>query len=97
MKPCPRSGHSACLYKDMMLIFGGMHEVTKELDDMYLFDFRNKRWILFFDEIQSPLKLRGSQHSPDGSPASKFSQARGVRDSFKQQRPLTQGAGRLAA
>jgi hypothetical protein len=46
----PRSGHSACLYKDMMLVFGGMFEVTKELDDMHLFDFRNKRWITFFEE-----------------------------------------------
>jgi hypothetical protein len=60
IKPLPRSGHSACLYKDMMLIFGGIYEVTKELDDMYLFDFRNKRWILFFEEIQSPAKFRQS-------------------------------------
>jgi hypothetical protein len=44
----------------MMLIFGGIYEVTKELDDMYLFDFRNKRWILFFEEIQSPAKFRQS-------------------------------------
>jgi len=35
----------------MMLVFGGIYEVTKELDDMFLFDFRNKRWILFFEEI----------------------------------------------
>lgn len=51
LKPSPRSGHSACLYKDMMIVFGGIHEVTKELDDMFLFDFRNRRWILFFEEI----------------------------------------------
>jgi len=75
----------------MMLIFGGMHEVTKELDDMFLFDFRNKRWILFFEEIQSPVRLRLSQNSPDGSPSSKYSQmkALGGRESFKQQRPMT--------
>lgn len=91
IKPLPRSGHSACLYKDMMLIFGGIYEVTKELDDMFLFDFRNKRWILFFEEISSPAKLRLSQNSPDASPSSKFSLGKG-KDSFKYglSRPLTQ-------
>jgi Rab9 effector protein with kelch motifs len=37
--PIPRSGHSACIYKDSMVIFGGIFEVTKELNDLLLFDF----------------------------------------------------------
>jgi hypothetical protein len=52
----------------MMLVFGGMYEVTKELDDMHLFDFRNKRWITFFEEAQSPVRMKST--SPDGSPTS---------------------------
>ena len=51
-----RSGHSACIYKDMMVVFGGIHEITKELDDMVMYDFRNKRWIVFFEEMLSPVK-----------------------------------------
>jgi len=58
LKPLPRSGHSACLYKDMMLIIGGIYEVTRELDDMLLFDFRNRRWITFFEELNSPNRLK---------------------------------------
>lgn len=57
----------------MMLIFGGIFEVTKELDDMILFDFRNKRWIQFFEENSSPVKFKVQQASPEGSPSSKFS------------------------
>ena len=34
-----RSGHSACIYGDYMLLFGGIHEVTKELDDMIAYNF----------------------------------------------------------
>lgn len=56
--PTGRSGHSACLYKDMMLIFGGIIEVTKELDDMHIFDFKNNRWIEFFEECSSPIKIK---------------------------------------
>ena len=54
--PLSRSGHSACIYKDFMVVFGGIHEVTKELDDMVLYDFKNNRWIQFFDELISPVK-----------------------------------------
>jgi N-acetylneuraminic acid mutarotase len=43
--PLARSGHSCTLYKDFMLVFGGIHEVTKELDDMIIYDFKNRRWI----------------------------------------------------
>ena len=72
--PKGRSGHSACLYKDMMLIFGGIYEVTKELDDMYIFDFKNKRWIQFFEEACSPFKLMNSIGSYEGgSPSFKKS------------------------
>jgi hypothetical protein len=39
-----------------MLVFGGIHEVTKELDDMHIFDFKNRRWIMLFEEISSPVK-----------------------------------------
>ena len=56
--PVPRSGHSACLYKDMMIILGGIYDVTKELDDLYLYDIKNKRWILVFEEASSPIKLK---------------------------------------
>ncbi len=38
-----------------MIIFGGIFEVTKELNDMHLFDMRQKRWIQFFEETASPL------------------------------------------
>lgn len=55
--PLPRSGHSATLYKDMMLIFGGIHEVTRELDDMHILDFRSRRWVTLFEELSSPAKL----------------------------------------
>lgn len=37
--PLPRSGHSCALYKDLMLIFGGIFEVTKELNDLMAYDF----------------------------------------------------------
>ena len=50
-----RSGHTACVYRDFMVVFGGIYEVTKELNDMNLFDFRSKRWISFFEETNSPI------------------------------------------
>ncbi len=37
--PLPRSGHSATVFGNLMLIFGGIFEVTKELNDVIAFDF----------------------------------------------------------
>ena len=34
--PMPRSGHSAVLYDGYICIFGGIFEVTKELNDLQL-------------------------------------------------------------
>jgi hypothetical protein len=68
-----------------MIVFGGIYEVTKELNDMHLFDMRQKRWIQFFEETGSPLgKYKGAFNmfggqtigsrdgfSVDGSPSNK--------------------------
>lgn len=48
--PTIRSGHSAILYGDYIGIFGGIYEVTKELNDFHLFDTKNNRWITLFAE-----------------------------------------------
>jgi N-acetylneuraminic acid mutarotase len=32
--PLSRSGHSCTMYNDYLIVFGGIHEVTKELDDV---------------------------------------------------------------
>lgn len=45
-----RSGHSACVYKHFMLIFAGIHEITRELDDMAAYDLKENKWIHLFKE-----------------------------------------------
>jgi hypothetical protein len=41
-KPTPRSGHSSVVYGDKMYIFGGILELTKELNDLVVFNFDTK-------------------------------------------------------
>lgn len=52
--PMERSGHSCDIYDNFMVIFGGIYEITKELNDFHLFDFRKNRWITMFEESYSP-------------------------------------------
>ena len=54
--PIARSGHAAQIYKDYMIIYGGIYEVTKELNDMHVFDLKNEKWLCLFEELMSPLK-----------------------------------------
>ena len=53
--PTARSGHSAILYEGFMGIFGGIFEVTKELNDLHLYDIANNRWICLFNEKTEPV------------------------------------------
>ena len=54
--PRERSGHSCDIYESYMVIFGGIFEITKELNDFHLYDFRKNRWITLFEETYSPKK-----------------------------------------
>jgi len=42
--PNPRSGHTAVVWGTKMYIFGGILELTKELNDMIVFDFTTKQF-----------------------------------------------------
>ena len=53
--PVARSGHSAVLYEGYICIFGGIFEVTKELNDLQLYDIENNRWICLFAESNEPV------------------------------------------
>ena len=50
--PSGRSGHSAVLYGDVMIVFGGMKDITKETNDMYSYHFDTGNWVLFQFEHQ---------------------------------------------
>ena len=55
-----RSGHSACIFEDHMVIFAGIHEVTKELDDMAAYSFKDNKWLHLFSEPVSSKQTIGS-------------------------------------
>ena len=68
----PRSGHSVAMYGDLMLIFGGIYEVTKELNDLMAFDFSTNHWITLFEELgpasNSPTRTANKSLGLDNSP-----------------------------
>jgi len=62
--PQARSGHSCDVFEGQyLIIFGGIYEITKELNDLHMFDLTKRRWVTVFDESNSP--VRGGK---DGSP-----------------------------
>lgn len=38
--PEVRSGHSSCIYDGLIIVFGGIYEVTKEMNDTYAFSLQ---------------------------------------------------------
>lgn len=48
-----------------MIIYGGIFEITKELNDMHIFDIAKNQWVCLFEEINSPKKIQPESASPD--------------------------------
>lgn len=44
--PCIRSGHSMCAYDGNLVVFGGIIEVTKELNDLWGYCLSSNKWSL---------------------------------------------------
>ena len=49
-----------------MLIFGGIHEITKELEDMAVYNFKTEEWIHLFKTAQD--KSQKKQMEDSNSP-----------------------------
>jgi len=71
--PTIRSGHSTVLKGKYMMIFGGIYEITKELNDAHLYDVEKNEWILLFQKKLAPSNI-GVSPSPTKSQYS-FSQS----------------------
>ena len=41
-------------------MFGGIYEITKELNDLQMLDLTKKKWVTLFDESNSPARRDGS-------------------------------------
>ena len=70
-KPRERSGHSCDIIDHYMVIFGGIYEITKELNDLHLFDLRTNKWITIQEEINSPARGTSPYGHEETSPFDK--------------------------
>ena len=64
--PFERSGHTSDIYEDFLVIFGGIWDVTKELNDMHLYSFNENRWITVQSTVGSPTIGRSPQRAVTG-------------------------------
>lgn len=69
-EPLCRSGHSMVVYRDFLVVFGGIYVLTQELNDLYLYDLKNRNWICLFDEeggANQGNRSPATAHKGDGS------------------------------
>lgn len=83
--PKGRTGHTTAIYKGHLIMFGGIYEITRELNDMFAFNLQTKVWTRLFrasneDNLGASQKLDGvknkktrrSEDSPDNSNVNKM-------------------------
>ena len=63
--PFERSGHSSDVYKDYLVIFGGIWDVTKELNDLHLYSFNRNQWMTVQVSANSPTIGRSPVRAPN--------------------------------
>lgn len=61
--PCPRSGHSASIHNGNMYIFGGKNDDAEKLNDLWVYNLAEKRWVEIEAEGEIPFERSG--HSSD--------------------------------
>lgn len=84
--PIPRSGHSAIRFRDdYMVVFGGIYEITRELNDCYVYNIKSNTWISLFEESgpSSPKKIREGNSPMSGMTDSKPENLTSVRQPVK--------------
>lgn len=70
LTPLARAGHTALIYRGYICIFGGIYEVTKELNDLNLYDIANNKWICLFTEKVEPVSAMSPTKAMAGGNAS---------------------------
>ena len=71
-RPVARSGHSTVVYGSKLYIFGGILELTKELNDLVVFDFSTGKFssndVTAGDETNGQGQTAGIENEKDSSP-----------------------------
>ena len=53
--PAIRNGHTMNYYNEKLYVFGGIHDITWELDDLHIYNIKKERWTTL--EQDSPRKI----------------------------------------
>jgi hypothetical protein len=52
-----------CVHGKYILLFGGIFEITKELNDLHAFDIESNTWVTLYQECSSPTKSKDANNS----------------------------------
>ncbi|KAL4490971.1 hypothetical protein ABPG72_008707 [Tetrahymena utriculariae] len=86
--PQGRSGHQSVTYKNYLFIFGGMYNMTQELNDVQAYDVVQNRWIQVHTDsnflyVASPLNNHKMKNQPRVHNQSNDSRSNSIRYSLK--------------
>jgi hypothetical protein len=56
------------IWGNHLIVFGGIHDITWELDDMFIFNIEKSEWILVDDDSSRRKDNPVTSPSKDGSP-----------------------------
>jgi len=66
MIPAVRNGHTMNYYQEKLYMFGGIHDITWELDDLHIYDLKANKWTTL--EQDSPRKIEKKNNNEPNVP-----------------------------
>ena len=85
--PAVRNGHTMNYFKDRLYVFGGIHDITWELDDLHIYDLKVKiswiqtnKWTTL--EQDSPRKIDRKAVKEDKSQEKEYERKASKKKSF---------------
>jgi len=72
--PRGRQGHSMAVYRNQVIVFGGLYEITRELNDFHIFNIEKNEWKRLFrttnedDAMSKSDTLKSKKTKRDDSP-----------------------------
>lgn len=60
-QPPERNGHTMQFFEGKLYVFGGIHDITWELDDLHIYSLERKKWTTL--EQDSPRKVEKKKNT----------------------------------
>ena len=63
--PAVRNGHTLTYFDNKLYVFGGIHDITWELDDLHIYNLKTNKWTTLEQDSPRKMEKKVERKSPE--------------------------------